>query len=157
MTTNQQTTINKIRIIQAGTCDSLSGRTSIDFQVGCNADEQPVIRIVRTSGNGFYSKEWVRFEAITSLLVNPVTANSLRPIFQGKSVNTPGFLLAVAKHLGLVQPIPEAIRGYQVTESTAFFEHLKMLMKEGVEISDTPPPANKKLSIKPKKEKPKQQ
>jgi len=157
MNIEQQPTVPKIGIIQAETCPSLSGRTSLDFQVGCNESEHLFIRILRTSGNGFFSKEWVRFDAMTPLLVNPVTAASLRPIFQGKSVNTSGFLLAVVKHLGLVQPVPEALRGYQVTGSTTFCEQAVKLIAEGVDISDTPPPVNKKLSIKAKKEKAKQQ
>jgi hypothetical protein len=130
------TTPAKIRVIQADRCSSLSGRTSIDFQVGCNESERIFIRVQRTSGNGFFSKEWVPYDSIGPLLVNPVTAASLRPIFQGKSVNTSGFLLAVMKHLGFVQSIPEAFRGYQVLDNPAFDENTKKLIADGVDLTD---------------------
>ncbi len=98
MTVETQTTTTmtpvKIRVLQADRCSSLSGRTSIDFQIGCNESERLFIRVLRTSGNGFFSKEWVPYDSIGPLLVNPVTSASLRPIFQGKSVNTSGFLLS---------------------------------------------------------------
>lgn len=137
----------KIRVIQADRCSSLSGRTSIDFQIGCDESERLFIRVLRTSGNGFYSKEWVPYDSIGPLLVNPVTSASLRPIFQGKSVNTSGFLLAVMKHLGFVQSIPEALRGYQVLENPTFDEHTKKLIADGVDLADEPPSSIGKKSI----------
>lgn len=136
--TQPTTTTNpvKIRVIQADRCSSLSGRTSIDFQIGCNESERLFIRVLRTSGNGFFSKEWVPYDSIGPLLVNPVTSASLRPIFQGKSVNTAGFLLAVMKQLGFVQSIPEALRGYQVLDNPAFDENTKKLIADGVDLTD---------------------
>lgn len=130
------TTPVKIRVLQADRCSSLSGRTSIDFQIGCNESERLFIRVLRTSGNGFFSKEWVPYDSIGPLLVNPVTSASLRPIFQGKSVNTSGFLLAVMKHLGFVQSIPEALRGYQVLDNPSFDENTKKLIADGVDLTD---------------------
>lgn len=136
------TTPVKIRVLQADRCSSLSGRTSIDFQVGCNESERLFIRVLRTSGNGFFSKEWVPYDSIGPLLVNPVTSASLRPIFQGKSVNTAGFLLAVMKQLGFVQSIPETLRGYQVLDNPAFDENTKKLIADGVDLTDEPANTN---------------
>lgn len=137
--TTSSTTPARMRVLQADTCPSLSGRTFLDFQVGCNESEHLFIRIVRTSGGGFFSKEWVAYDSIVPLLVNPVTANSLRPIFVGKSVNTAGFLLAVVKHLGFVQLVPEALRGYQVIDNPAFIENTTKLIADGVDLPEDSP------------------
>lgn len=150
MITDTQTT-DAMRILQADSCPSLSGRTIIDFQVGCDVNEHVFIRVALTSGNGFFSKEWIRYDSIAPLLVSPLTAASLRPIFQGKSVNTSGFLLAVMKHLGFVQAIPDALRGYQVIENPTFEENTKKLIADGIDMNDAPANTNgKKLAAKGK-------
>jgi hypothetical protein len=43
-------------------------------------------------------------------------------------VNTPGFLLAVLKHEGLVQPSVEQPRCYERTDPSAFYAELKDLL-----------------------------
>lgn len=137
---NTNSSFKKIKIIQAESCPSLSGKTVIEYQVGCDANEDIFIRIVRTNGNGFFSKEWIKYDSISPILTGPLTASSLLALFQGKSINNSGFMLAVLKHLGLIHSIADSRRSYEFLESTGFTELTKNLITDGVDLGDIKDP-----------------
>jgi hypothetical protein len=66
-------------------------------------------------GAGFIAKECVSLEAIITAIQGdqPITGKTLRPLFKGKSANTPGFALAAARDLGLIVARPGTDGGYQ--------------------------------------------
>jgi hypothetical protein len=91
-------------VLKTGTCPSLTGASTLTYEIGTDAGGI-AFRITGNSGGGLFGKEWVPWSALEPALENsPITAGTLRRagVCRGKSANTPGFLLAVLKAEGLV-------------------------------------------------------
>jgi hypothetical protein len=118
-----------IKTIKTGTCPSLSGRTQLTFEFGVDDRASWHVRIPKSSGTGFFSKDWVPLEHIQQVLATngdkPIICHTLGPLFAGKSVNTAGFLLAVLKHVELVQVSAQDPRTYVLHDGKAFFAALQ--------------------------------
>ena len=77
------------------------------YHIGRDPDGAIHFLVSANSGGGFFNPEWVALEDIRKVLEKipedqPITAVALYPLFRGKSVNTPAFLLAVLIHEKLV-------------------------------------------------------
>jgi hypothetical protein len=147
-----------LRIIKITTCPTCSGKATLTYHVGCNDDKQVYIRIVANSGGGFFSDEWIKLTDIQAVLDGapfPVTSFPLIKLFIGKSVNTPGFLLAVLKHEGLVKLLEGKIRGYEKIDPAPFMLELDKLVSSDVNLKPESVPTIKKISptLLPKKSK----
>lgn len=134
----------QVRILKVDHCPSLSGRSELTFHVGC-IGEAIQLRVYQNSGKGYFNQEWIPLSRIKEVLTSreQLTAASLRPIFIGKSVNTAGFVLAVLKHLGLIEISKENRRSYSHAESVAFDTETAQLIASGVSI-DVPEQAQAK-------------
>ena len=132
-----------------------SGKTSLIYHFGCNQENQVFIRIVENSGGGFFSEEWVALDATLATLdkaPHPITAVPLIRLFKGKSVNTPGFLLAVLKHEGLVKLLEGKVRGYERLDSETFMTEVNTLLSSDIDLKYSPPtPIKKSATILPPK------
>jgi hypothetical protein len=116
-----------IKILKNDTCPSISGKSTLKYQIGCDADDAILLRITGSSGGGFFNNEWISFEKIQSLLdehpaEKPITSIVLYPLFRGKSVNTPSFLLAALVHEKLLRPMKGKQRCHEVGDPKAFME-----------------------------------
>jgi hypothetical protein len=111
-------TPDPLSVLRSGTCSSLSGKTKLHYEFGVDPESAWHVRIAKSSGTGYYSKQWVAMEHVQRVLAKngtkPITCHTLGPIFKGQSVNTAGFLLAVLKEVGLVQPSPDNPRVYEL-------------------------------------------
>jgi hypothetical protein len=69
------------------------------YVIGSKRDSQ-YIRISGNSAGGIYCKEWVSMAKILQLLaVNPnANSKALKPLYAGRSTNSPGFLLGALVH-----------------------------------------------------------
>jgi hypothetical protein len=156
--------VNKVtphvsHIIKIATCPTCSGKATLTYHFGCNDDKQVYIRIVANSGGGFFSDEWIKLADIKAALdiaLFPVTSFPLIKLFIGKSVNTPGFLLAVLKHESLVKLLEGKIRGYEKLDQAPFMLELEKLISSDVNLKPESAPTIKKVSptLLPKKFKP---
>lgn len=136
--------IPTVRILRVSTTPSLSGKAMLTYLTGCSADGEIYIRVSANSGGGFWSAEWVAFPAIESALASlpkdtPITSYALRGLFSGKSVNSRGFLMAALKHLGLVQPLPDKQRCYELMDAKPFLAEVKTLIDSGVTLPAAEP------------------
>lgn len=155
--------VNKVtpqvsRIIKIATCPTCSGKATLTYHFGCSEDKQVYIRIVASSGGGFFSDEWVKLTNIQAALDSapfPVTSFPLIKLFIGKSVNTPGFLLAVLKNESLVKLLEGKIRGYEKLDPAPFLLELDKLISSDVSLKPEVTPTIKKISptLLPKKSK----
>jgi hypothetical protein len=120
-----------IRVLKSGSCPSLSGKSKLGYEIGCNPAAEIYLRIAKNSGKGYYSGAWVAWAQLHHVLGKPggkpITFNTLGPVFQGKSINTAGFLLAVLKHEGLVQPSEEHRRCYERLDPATFLAEIGAL------------------------------
>ena len=142
-----------IRILKTAKCPTLTGSSTLTYQIGCRGDpEQPEItfRLHASSGRGFFSKEWISTNAIHKAIEKfpanePITSAFLKAIFRGKSINTSGFLLAVLKAEGLIEPMQDRRRYYQRTDPNAFVTQIKaLLVSSASSVSDQAKKTTKK-------------
>ncbi len=128
-----------IRILKVATCPSLSGKSTLTYHIGCNSESDIQFRIVNNTGGGFFSKEWVSLNAIfqafdKKVADKPIVSLLLYPLFQGKSLNTPAFLLAVLKQEGLVSPVEDNPKHYERLPLDAFMIEIGKLIQSKVDL-----------------------
>lgn len=137
------TTINpEIRILKTASCPSLSGKSTLSYQVGYGVNSanasttEPEIqlRVYANTGGGFFNKDWITLSTIQQLFERypskkAITSNALYPLFKGRSINTPAFLLAVLKHEGFLRPLKDKQRSYERLDPTGFMTEIKALIK----------------------------
>jgi hypothetical protein len=109
--------IDSKRILKTSTCKTLSAKSTLTYQLGSEDDELHV-RITKNTGGGFFSDEWISMKDIQSVMEEqpagtPVTSFLLQPLFHGKSVNTPAFLLAALANEKLLRPMQGKKRSHE--------------------------------------------
>ena len=105
------------KIIKTATCKSSSGQSTLTYNIG-KAGSDIKFQIEANTGTGFFSKEWISLKAIQEAITKePFTSTVLYPLFQGKSINTPSFMLAVLLNEGLVK---RSKRCYEWVDPGAF-------------------------------------
>lgn len=139
----------EIRILKIGAAPSLSGQSTLTYYIGCK-DNEIHLRLAENTSGGLFSKEWVSLGRVNHLLSGeqPVTSSSLHTLFQGKSINSGGFLLAVLKQVGLVRTIEGKRRSYVGCAPSTFTQAMQALMESEVSLDATKTPPPKKKSKK---------
>jgi hypothetical protein len=127
-------TDESIKVLRGDRTFTLSGRSSIGYQIGLHEDSNPLIRISENSGGGHFSGEWVSLESIyRSLEDQPpngrFSSSLLRPLLRSRGANTPSFLMSALLHLGLVTRSETGSRLFQVGDKAAFIASLADLVK----------------------------
>lgn len=143
-----------IRILKISTCSTLSARSTLTYQVGCNAESEIYIRITQNSGNGQFNADWTPLAVIEKLLAShpadkPMTSRVMQPVFRSKSSNSPAFLFACLLAEGLVKAGVEKDSGYLLGDIEAFKQAMSALIAAGTDLmvaTDTPsePPKTKR-------------
>ena len=57
-----------MRVLKTTTCKTLSGKSTLTYQLGCTPDSAIHLRITKNSGGGFFSDEWIAVDDILRLL-----------------------------------------------------------------------------------------
>ena len=151
-----------VRILKTASCPSLSGKSTLTYNIGCNAQGEIQFQVIANDGGGFWNDDWVPQSDIQAVLDSQgqghdLTSASLRSLYPSKSTNSPGFLLAVLKDVGLVQPSKTNQRCYELGSPKAFIAAVNALMEAAPELlmaEAVNAPVSKKLSIKGKPIKP---
>lgn len=115
--------IDPIKVIHAGECQSVSGRSTLDFEIGRHTEEGTLhLRIAGNSGRGMWCKDWASASAIQDIVLGEgeLTAKSFRGLHPGKSINTGGFVLAALRELGLIRANEENSRVHEHVPGTTF-------------------------------------
>ena len=121
-----------ITVAKTGTCDTITKKSKLTYQIGTLPDGEVYFRIHKNTGNGFFSNEWIALADIRKVLSKipvgkPVTAIMLNDLFTGKSVNTPGFLLAVLVHEKLLIPMQGKKRSHEPVDPEEIVEWVERL------------------------------
>jgi hypothetical protein len=130
-------TVYPMRIIKEATCPTLSGKETLTYQIGSNAESEVYLMVTSNTGGGFFSIEWVSLKAAQALLEQasqPLTSYALRNLFKGKSANNPAFLMAALKHEGLVMAHPDKQRCYVCAEAATFIAEMGKLQAANTDI-----------------------
>jgi hypothetical protein len=131
---------NPVRVLRSIECDSLSRMSRLTFQYGLRDDTEIVIRISANSGNGMFSDDWVRADDVLNVLRSPdnqeaISSLAFRPLYVGKSVNTPSFLMAALRHEEVITTHPTLRRAYQVLAVSAYEDRVRSLPASGPQTS----------------------
>ena len=125
-----------MRVLKTATCKTLSGKSTLTYQIGAMPDSTVHLRISKNSGGGYFSDEWVSLDDILRVLKDrpresPVMSHFLTRILKGKSANTSGFILAVLTHLKLSRPLPKKKRVHELLDPGPFLNQVEKLMASG--------------------------
>ncbi|MDI1308620.1 MAG: hypothetical protein PSV17_04195 [Methylotenera sp.] len=134
------------RIVKIGTTTNVSGKHKITYHIGCNAEHDIYFRVYENSGGGFFSTEWISFKTVQQAIEQgrkPTTSFVLYGIFNGKSVNTPAFLLAALLKEGLVGIHEDNQRCYAATDPDPFITQINLLIASDTNIQVEPKPRKK--------------
>ena len=105
------------RILKSSNCPSLSGKTKLSYQIGCDDESEVHFRIIANTNPGCFNTDWVSLKAIQTAFAknlhgDVITADTLLPLFRGKSLNTSFFICAALKNEALIDNHPEKKRCY---------------------------------------------
>jgi hypothetical protein len=97
---------SQMEIVATLKTKTVSGKSDLTYHLGKSIEGQVHVRIWVNSSNGFFSNEWVSLTDIMEVLEKQAgdsfTSFVFEELFSGKSVNTPGFLVAALLHQGLL-------------------------------------------------------
>lgn len=94
-----------VRVIREGQCPSVSGRSTLTYHLGQLGEEgEFYVRIHDNTGKGMFARDWIPAEGIRGVLESdvPITSSAFKPLYEGRSVNTAGFLMAALRDLGVI-------------------------------------------------------
>ena len=101
--------MTEMKILKTAECPSLSGKSTLTYQIGCNNGTEIYIALTGNSGGGHLNSDWVSLEEIYSILASqkkPVTSGALQDLYQGKSSNNASFTTAILLKEGLLKISP---------------------------------------------------
>jgi len=119
------------KIIITSKCKTVSSKSTLTYNIAVDEKGKPYIRVVSNTGGGFFSNEWVLIDDINNTLKSipkdqPVSSIHLFPLFKGKSVNTPGYLLAVLINENVLIEHAENKRQYAFSGTSKLMEKIKV-------------------------------
>ena len=140
-----------MKVLKKASCKSLSGKSSLTYEIALDQNNEIHVRIIKNTGGGFFSPEFVSLGDIRSVLEEhpagtPVTSFLLQPLFHGKSVNTPAFLLAALANEKLLYPMKGKKRSLEPADD--FTEKVTKLMSSKATARKTPAIGKKKAVTK---------
>lgn len=106
-----------ITVLESGSCPSLTGQSTLRYEVGRGEDAALYLRLVSNSGRGKFHRRPIALAPMMDALGSakgPITSGTLRSVCRRMSANQGGFLLAVFAHKGLVQRLPNKLRGFSL-------------------------------------------
>lgn len=141
----------EVRVVSVVECDSLARSSRLTYELGIRSSGEGVIRISGNSGNGMFSEEWVPLAAVVNILRVPVhqeaiSSMAFRPLYAGRSINSPSFLMAALRNEEVIVAHPSKRRCYMVSALSAFEERVEQLLGvSGVvdPVAEPPKPASK--------------
>jgi hypothetical protein len=141
-----------IAVIKEAHCQNLQGTATLEYHIGRDDKGGLHWRIQANSGAGMFSKAWISFDAIQKVLEkcpkdSPITSITLAPVCKG-SVNTRSFLLATLVNEGILQPVPDKKRHYQLGDSKPFLAEVNALRSQHSDSTTGKPKANAKAAAR---------
>jgi len=113
---NKDARESPIQVVESGSCPTLTGGSTLGFDVGRDTNSTLFLRIRSNSAQGKFNKHWFPLSSLMDALGSakgPITSGTLRTtVCKRVSANQGGFLLAVFAHKGLVQRLPNKLRGF---------------------------------------------
>ena len=134
-----------MKVISTKTCSSLSGKSTITYKLGRDEANALYIRLHENTGGGFFNDDWYPAQELADSIQaaassEGLTSTALRPLFRGRSANTPAFYSAVLRNEGALLPYKRTVRRHLVGDLEAFL----------TQTESTTPPVKRKTAAKKK-------
>ena len=131
-----------MRVLKTATCKTVTGKSTLTYQIGTLPDATLHIRISKNTGAGFFNDEWIALKDIQRSLADgpkgqPLTSFMLQPLVKGKSVNTPAFLMAALTHEKLLRVLKGKKRGHEFLDPEGFTVKMDRLVSAKVKPKGT--------------------
>ena len=146
------TETDPVRILKSSSCTSLSGKSTLTYNIGSDSNSEVQFQVTSNDGGGYFNADWVSQQSIQAVLSKlpkgfGITSGTFRAVYPSKSTNSPGFLLAVLKDVGLIGTMESNRRCYEQLDPSAFIAAVNELLEADL---DTAPEAIKKSAGKGK-------
>jgi hypothetical protein len=121
----------EMKDLKTSECPSLSGKSTLTYQIGSKDGNGVHVALTGNSGKGVFNKDWINIEEIHSLLANQekITSGSLHGLFDGRSSNSAGFILAVLLKEGVLKVSP-GNRHYDFVSQAEYQKIIKAYTKK---------------------------
>jgi hypothetical protein len=121
-------------ILQKSKCPTLSQSGKIDFQITSDSNGVIHLGLTGNSGTGYFRKARQPVKEIITALEqfqakHEITSLALKDLYTG-SINSWSFLMAALLSLGLVEPLKNNGRRYQLSNPDAFLASLDKLKSQ---------------------------
>jgi hypothetical protein len=138
--------MTEMKSLKTSECLSLSGRSTLSYQIACNDKDEIFLSIKDNTGSGIFNKAPVPLKDIESILNTdqPITSGTLTSLLEGKSSNTAGFMLAVLLQEGMVKISEGNARNYERLDHKAYGEIIQALLETAPEGKATKKKSGKK-------------
>ena len=83
-----------IRVVHSTTCQSLSGKSTLGLDWGCDQESQIHLRLCSNSGRGLFNRGWLALSSFFTPAGEPITGSDYKAIFVYRSANDPSFFKA---------------------------------------------------------------
>jgi len=142
-----------IRAVKTEKCPSLSGKSTLTYQVGCNQEHEIFFKILGNTGGGHFNQHWMALEdALNQFQSCPekISSHMLSPLLLGKSSNSAGFFLATMLAEEIIKPSKEKQRCYTLQKLEPFLGAVAALCKENASSNSKSTPRRKQQPPKEK-------
>jgi hypothetical protein len=129
----------------------------LEYHIGITDPADIQFRLFGNTAAGIFSKEWVRLDDVVQAFKRapndkPLTSHLLNTVYQGRSTNSSGFLLAAMLNEGLIRRTEGVTFGYDRNDDAEFMAGIEKLIASGVDLkveeNVSPKPAKVKLDTK---------
>ena len=122
-----------MKVLKSATTKSITGKSTLTYQIGATPDNAVHIRITKNSSAGQFSPEWICIDGILKALAkghkgSPLTSFLLEPLFKGKSVNTPAFIMAALTQERILCVLKGKKRGHEFLDPEGFTARMDKLV-----------------------------
>jgi hypothetical protein len=132
------------RIIKKGTCPLIapSSKGQLSYHIGYSDQDKTLhFRVTSNTGGGYFSREWVSLDAILEHIQaqpagQPFKSLVLRKAYVSTGANNCGFLAAVLRAEGLLQPVPKSPFSHTHGDVAQFQQSMEPLIKAKTDLED---------------------
>lgn len=124
----------QIRVLKTASCVTVSGRSKIEYTIGCDHSKTIYLRIAGNTGRGIFSRAWIPITQFVPFLTKEevVTAKMMRSAFDGMSVNTLGFIIAALIREGFLKGSDTEKHKYLPLKPSEFHTRLHAFTDNGL-------------------------
>ena len=119
-------TTSTFNALKTAVCESISGRSTLTYELTQLPTMEFAIRITHNTGNGYFCDDWLELSKVQEL-DKGMTAYAINQLFHNKSANTGGFLIAALKQEGFIQLSEQSKRAYVLNPESTLIAELQQL------------------------------